>query len=112
MMVRVRVRVRVRVTHVAVVVDELALLALDEAAEEGAEDAVRREELHLGAVAGDAEDLGHEIARDLVGLRGEHTEGELAQLRCRVVEEEVREYHAGREGVHAHLGRAQGEVRA
>mmetsp|Transcript_17128 Transcript_17128/g.42536 ORF Transcript_17128/g.42536 Transcript_17128/m.42536 type:complete len:356 (+) Transcript_17128:213-1280(+) len=92
--------------HVAVVVDELALLALDEAAEEGAQDAVRREELHLGAVAGDAEDLRHEVARHLVGLRGEHTEGELAQLRRRVVEEQVGEHHARRERVHAHLARS------
>ena len=42
--------------HVTVVVDELALLALDEALVEGHEDAVLREELNLAAVAARGEE--------------------------------------------------------
>ena len=76
---------------VAVVVDELALLPLDELVEELDEHAVGRQELDLLALPLYAEDLGHEVGRHLRRLRGEHAERELAQLGRRVVEQKVGE---------------------
>mmetsp|Transcript_22513 Transcript_22513/g.57142 ORF Transcript_22513/g.57142 Transcript_22513/m.57142 type:complete len:234 (+) Transcript_22513:139-840(+) len=84
---------------VAVVVDVERLLAEQKALKELDQHAVGGEELHLGALPARREDLGHEVGSYLFGLCGEHAEGELAQLRGRVVEQEVSEDHSGRERV-------------
>mmetsp|Transcript_36582 Transcript_36582/g.113860 ORF Transcript_36582/g.113860 Transcript_36582/m.113860 type:complete len:262 (-) Transcript_36582:586-1371(-) len=91
--------------HVALVVDVLGLLAQNEPLEELDEDLVRGEEVDRLAVARDVQDLRDEVCGDLLGLRRQHAEGELPELGRRVVEEEVREDHARREGVRANLAR-------
>ena len=66
---------------VAVVVDELALLALDEALVEGREDAVLREELNLAAVAARGEEGSRDEAAASVANVVEEEEGEQMQAR-------------------------------
>eukprot|EP00966_Prymnesium_polylepis_P276032 6377294-Prymnesium_polylepis.1 len=88
---------------VAVVVNVFALLTLDESLIEFDQDSVRRQKLHLLALPADRQNLRHKVRRHLWRLRSKHAERELPQLGRGVVEQEIREDHAGRERVHTHL---------
>ena len=82
---QVGVVVRALLDDIAVVVNVLALLAHDEAVIELGQDLVSGKEFDRRAHARGREDLWHQVVSHLLGLRGEHTEGKLAQLRCRLV---------------------------
>eukprot|EP00446_Apocalathium_sp_SHHI-4_P068809 CAMPEP_0177523664 /NCGR_PEP_ID=MMETSP0369-20130122/49520_1 /TAXON_ID=447022 ORGANISM="Scrippsiella hangoei-like, Strain SHHI-4" /NCGR_SAMPLE_ID=MMETSP0369 /ASSEMBLY_ACC=CAM_ASM_000364 /LENGTH=377 /DNA_ID=CAMNT_0019003535 /DNA_START=115 /DNA_END=1245 /DNA_ORIENTATION=- len=85
--------------HIAVVVDVLGLLTQDEALEELGQDLVGSQKFDRRAILADVQYLGHDILCDLPRLRRQDAEGELAELGRGVVEQQVREDHAGREDV-------------